>query len=41
MPGCNGRDSGAVPRRESVLTSDRFFVTTTYEDAYKKEQCEP
>jgi len=25
MPDCNGRDSGALPRRENVLTSDRFF----------------
>jgi hypothetical protein len=41
MPGCNGRDSGALPRRESVLTSDRSYVTTTYEEAYEKEQSEP
>ena len=41
MPGCNDRGSGALPRRESVLTSDRFFVTKTYEDAYTNKQCEP
>lgn len=40
-PGCNGRDSGAVPQRESVPTSDGSCVTTTYEEACTKERCEP
>jgi len=41
MPGCNDRDSGVLPRRESVQTSDRSYVTVAYEEAYIKEQCEP
>lgn len=40
-PGCNGRDSGVVPQRESVLTSDGSLFTTTYEEACGKEKCEP
>lgn len=40
-PGRNGRDSGVLPQRESVPTSDRSCVTMTYEDACIKEKSEP
>ena len=35
MPGCNGRDSGVVPRRESVLTSDGSQITITNGEAIR------
>jgi len=35
MPGRNDWDSGAVPRRESVLTSDRSQITTTNGEAIR------
>ena len=40
-PGCNGRDSGVLPQRESVPTSDGSLFTKTYEEACTKEKCEP
>jgi hypothetical protein len=41
MPGCNGRDSGVLPQRESVPTSDGSLITVTYEEACIKEESEP
>lgn len=40
-PDCNGRDSGVLPQRESVPTSDRSLFTKTYEEACIKEKSEP
>lgn len=38
MPGCNGRDSGVVPQRESVLTSNRSRITITNGEATRMKR---